>query len=253
MKFGQLHRKVSTKLVVSPRHDAWLAKNSNPTYSPEAIDFGKSALEAQAYQRDRSGSFSASSVDSCKRRQQFTYLGLPEMEPSPKTASIFHNGTFMHIRWQMAGITEGWLTAPEVAIPENDLWLKGTMDGVLYEGSIVEFKSINSFGFSQVATFGPTESHLSQGATYSYATGGKKVVFIYEDKNTQEYREFVREPEQLPMKAIQDKAGELWGSIDAKELYEPLGGCMDGTGYQYTGCPFRDRCLSIRKWEEVDG
>ena len=43
----------------------------------------------------------------------------------------------------------------------------------------------------------------------------------------------------------------VWESVEAEELYEPLNTCIDKTGYQYTGCPFRDRCLSIRSWEEA--
>ena len=54
-------------------------------------------------------------------RQEFTWLGWCEMAPSPKTAQIFHNGNFMHLRWQMAGLTAGWLKDAEVPVPANDL------------------------------------------------------------------------------------------------------------------------------------
>ena len=253
MKFSELAKyKTDTQLVISARHDKWMVKNGNPTYSLEALNFGVNELYKQRAPRDRRGTVSASSMGSCRRRQQFTFIGLAELPYSPKTNAIFQNGTFTHIRWQMAGITEGWLKEAEVPVPQNQFRLSGTMDGILFEDSIVEFKSINSNGFRGVLSFGPKEPHLYQGASYALATDREKVVFVYEDKDTQEYREIVMTRDELPLNEAEQSALITWESIDKKQLIEPLDSCLAGEGYQYMGCPFKDRCMKIKSWQEAE-
>jgi len=251
MKFGEMIKAHRPGLVVSPHHDLWMKNNGNPNYSSEAIKFGTAQLRAQAVPRDRSGTYSASSLNSCRRRQQFTFLGMPELPPTARTAAIFQNGTFMHIRWQMAGLTEGWLREAEVPLPQNSMRLNGTRDGIAHDGSVVEFKSIHTNGFSQVNSFGPKEDHLDQVGTYVAASGAEKAVVIYEDKNTQEYKEFVVPAEELPIEEITERAEELWAHTLAEQLYEPLSSCIEKEGYRYNNCPFRDRCLKIHHWDEV--
>lgn len=252
MKFSDLAKyKTGTELVVSARHDKWMESNSNPKYTDRAIAHAKQELEAQARPRNRQGTLSGSSLASCARKQQFTFLGLPELPPSPKTAAIFQTGTFMHIRWQMAGLTEGWLLSAENPVPKNAWDLSGTMDGIAYDASVVEFKSCNSNNFRRVNSFGPLPGHEYQGGTYALTTGADKVVFIYEDKDTQEYKEIVRRAEELPLQEIADHAADMWNWIRAKVLQPVLPDCWDGKGYQFTGCPFRDRCLKINSWEEA--
>lgn len=251
MKFGELMKVSKPDLVVSPRYDAWMKENSNPTYSDEALKHGVSELEKQAKPRDRRGSYSASSLNSCMRRQQFTFIGMPALPPTPKTAAIFQNGTFMHIRWQMAGLTEGFFREVEVPVPDNALNLNGTRDAVAHDGTVVELKSINHNGFGQVSTFGPKEDHIAQVGTYAAAAGHEKAVIIYEDKDTQEYREFVIKSTELPVSQIAARSRELWDRTRAEELAEPLEKCIEKTGYRYTGCPYREQCLDIHEWDEA--
>jgi len=254
VKFSQLAKyKTNTDLVISARHEAWMAENGNPVYSNKALAHAAEELRKQATPRDRRGTVSASSMGSCRRKQQFTFIGLPEAPYSTKTNAIFQNGTFMHIRWQMAGITEGWLSHAEIPVPQNVLRLSGTMDGIAYDGSIVEFKSINSNGFRSVLSFGPKEMHLYQGATYALCTPSvEKVIFLYEDKDTQEFKEIVKTRDDLPLGEAALSAQVTWDLIDRKELAEPLDACMAGEGYQFNGCPFRKQCLKIRSWEEAN-
>lgn len=252
MKFGQLMKSTRPNLVISNRYDTWMKDNGNPKYSEEALAFGMEQLTLQATPRDRRGTFSASSLNTCIRRQQFTFLGMPELPPTPRTAAIFQNGTFMHVRWQMAGLTEGFLSAAEVGVGKNDLGLSGTIDGIAHEGSIVEFKSINTFGFTSVAQFGPKEDHLAQAGTYLACTGAENVSFIYEDKNTQEYREFTKTKDELPIKEIAEQADRIQTMTAGKKLAEPLESCIDQEGYRFTGCVYRDRCLAIRGWDQAE-
>lgn len=251
MKFSELAKYQDGKgLIVSSRYKTWIAKNANPHYSAEALSFGHQQLLLQSNQRDRRGTISSSSLSSCQRRQQFTFLGMPELPPSPKLAAIFQTGTFMHIRWQMAGLTAGWLSEAEVPIGKNTYELSGTMDGVLDEDSVLELKSCNSNSFRRVLSFGPLEGHLFQVGTYVLTTGREKGVLIYEDKDTQEFKEFVFPRAELPLIEIEFGAKLLWQRITAEQLVEPLDECLAKSG-KYLGCPFRDNCLKIRSWEEA--
>lgn len=253
MKFGDLSKyKIDTGLVISPRHEKWLSENANPVYSEAALDFAVDALEAQGKPRNRKGTISASSLGSCRRRQQFTFIGMPELPPSPKTAQIFQTGTFMHIRWQMAGLTEGWLTAAEVPVGNNDYGLSGTQDGIAYDDSVVELKSANSNSFNRVNTFGPLGGHPFQVGTYVLTTGAEQGVLIYENKDTQEFKEFVLTRDELPLDEIEIINEKLWERTVTKELFEPLDECEAGVGYKFAGCPFRTECLKIRTWEEAE-
>lgn len=238
-------------LPVSRRHDAWMAANSNPAYSAPAVDFAMKALSTPP--RKREGTVSASSLNSCVRRQQFTFLGMPEALPDPRVSQILQNGQFMHLRWQMAGITEGWLTAPEVTIRKPNKWnLTGTMDGLLYNDYNLELKSINSNGFGQVRTFGVKDDHYSQVGTYMVVEDLEASSVIYEDKNTQEYTEIVVHRDATMEKKVEASADRIWSAINERSLAEPLAACEDRTGYRYTGCPFRQFCLETKNWNHAE-
>lgn len=249
MKFGEHIKQQKPELVVSRRHDAWMKANGNPEYSPEAIEFAREALNTAT--RERRGTVSGSSINSCRRRQIFTFLGWYQLPPTGKTAAIFQNGTMMHIRWQMAGLTEGWLRQAEVPVPHNFLHLSGTMDGLADDGTIVELKSINSNGFRQVNTFGPKQDHVMQVATYGTVALIDKAVLIYECKDTQEYRELVVDITDALREEVVAVSERVWEYIDNQELPEPLSECEEKKGYRYNGCPYRDRCLVTKNYEHA--
>jgi hypothetical protein len=250
MRFSELMRVTREDLIVSPLHDDWLSKNANPVYTDLAMAFMNSEMRKRG--RKREGTVSASSLDSCRRRQEFTWLGWWEVPPSPKTAQIFHNGNFMHLRWQMAGLTAGWLKDAEVPVPLDPvLKISGTMDGVLYDGSVLELKSINTNGFGRISAFGPEKHHQIQVGTYMYLTGAPKGVIIYEDKNTQEYREFVLDMSPDLEDLVKESASTVWKLIDEQQLAPPLTDCEAHLGYRYHSCPFRDRCLGVKTWKEA--
>ena len=249
MRFAETMKLTAPELVVSRRHDAWLENNDHPVYSTEALRFAE--LQLAKRDRERKGTLSASSLGECPRMQQFVFLGMPKLPMDSKNAMKVQNGSMMHLRWQMAGLSAGWLEEAEVPLEGNEHGLSGTMDGLLYDGSILELKSINVNGFSRVTVFGPMHEHLFQMATYMLVTQREKGVFIYECKDNQEVKELVVEAEELPLIQADLKAQSLWAKIEKRELEEPLEKCIDRTGWRYQSCPFRDRCLSIHRWEEV--
>jgi len=248
MRFSDVVKTQAPDLVVSKRHEAWLEHNSNPVYSDRALDFAATQLHQMP--RKRKGTISASSLGSCVRKQQFEYLGMPQLPMDTKGAMKVQNGTFMHLRWQMEGLTEGWLDEAEVPVNVGH-GLAGTMDGVLYNNAVLELKSINAHGFAGLVTFGPPKEHLVQMSAYLICSNRNKGVFIYENKDTQEYTEIVYERSELPVVDVLSLSRSVQTMIADQELEEPLNDCIDKKGWRYGSCPYRDRCLSIKKWGEV--
>lgn len=250
MRFSETMKLTDPGLVVSQRHDAWVVGNdAHPVYSMRAMEFAYTQLSK--VDRVRKGTLSASSLGECEREQQFTFIGMPKLPPDEKNAAKMQNGAFMHLRWQMEGLSEGWLAEAEVPLAQNEYRLNGTLDGVLYDNSVLELKSINMNGFGRVQAFGPLTPHLFQMATYMLCTTAQQGVFIYECKDNQEYKEIPVSREELSIEMAQLKASHMWGLIAKKELVEPLEKCIDRTGWKYNSCPYRDRCLGIHRWEEV--
>jgi hypothetical protein len=247
MKFSQTVKLARDDLVVSKRHDAWLL--GDMVYSEQAIEFARAMLTKVG--RKRLGTISASALGGCARYQQFVFAGMSKIPPDAKGMMKMSNGSFMHLRWQMAGLTEGWLSEAEVWMDSPTYHVVGTMDGILFDERILELKSINVNGFRNVQTFGPLHDHLFQMATYMLGTGKTEGVFIYECKDNQEYLEIPVHAADLPLDAAAEKAAAIWVASGEQRLFEPLDKCLDRTGWVYESCPFRDRCLHIHTWDQV--
>ena len=250
MRFSETVAHTAPDLVISRRHEDWITENDRPVYNHQALSLA--AHELAKKDRVRTGTLSASSLGECERYQQFVFMGMPKLPMDAKNAAKVANGSFMHLRWQMEGLTAGWLAQAEVPVKSDAYHLMGTMDGVNWDGSILELKSINSNGFSRVGAFGPLHPHLFQMATYMLCSAREKGVFLYENKDTQEYTEIVVDPDDLPMTEVLMKAEKMWESTQRKVLSEPLSDCMDKKGWKYNSCPFRDRCLFVYDWAEAE-
>lgn len=236
------------ELPITIRHEAWLAANPNPQYTEAALDFARQALAHEVGgSRRRTTSYRASGLGGCERKQQFSALkaeGIKDIDS--QLANIFGTGNFMHLKWQMAGLTEGWLTSAEVPVEDAELDFGGTMDGIVWDNSLFEFKTINSRGFSNVCEFGPKKDHIYQAHGYMYLADLPAVSFVYEDKGTGDWREFRMERDDDLVEEIISKIKRLNELKEEKKLPEPLSSCIDREGYMYRHCPFRTICLETK-------
>jgi hypothetical protein len=249
MKLAQLLDAHKNELAITPRHERWLAQNPNATYSDDAKAF--LAEELGKPQRDRTKSFSASGAGTCMRKRQFEFLGLPRRPFRTSLIQVFHNGTYVHLRWQAAGLTEGWLKQAEVPVEAPHRLLKGTMDGVLFNDAGLEIKSINSNGFRNVMQHGGKREHLYQIASYVLADGPPNWVLLYEDKDTNEYKEINFTP---PAELIIKVATEQDKLVDAtmhEQLVEMKDECWAKKGTEYIQCQFRDICPLMKSWTQA--
>ena len=222
MKFGERIRAAQTdNLVITKAHEPWAEAQTR--YSHEAIEFAHQQM--QKVDRDRRGTVSASGLKSCARAQSFTFLGMPKRRVTAQQHGIFTNGDMVHLRWQMNGLSQGWLAEAEVPIGENDLRLSGTRDGVMSNGDLLEIKSINANGWSRLQTFGVQEGHVYQVATYGYAADHHRAHVLYENKNTQEYREYIVDITDEVVDDLVKRTETIWGYLDSETLPPVLDAC----------------------------
>lgn len=195
--------------------------------------------------RVRTGSFSASSAGSCLRRRQFEYYGLKKAKPGTKSMNIFANGDYVHLRIQVAGLTGGWLREAEVSVEDPEIMLKGTMDGDLVWDSILEAKSINSNGFRTVNSFGAKAEHVYQVHAYMLASGRSSAHILYENKDTQDMKEFRVERDEKVVDLVREEFQTLTDATNEKVLLPMLPQCVEKTGDDYRWCPFAKQCLGV--------
>lgn len=192
--------------------------------------------------RVRTDSFSASSAGMCLRRRQFEFLGRKKKKPDTKTMNIFANGDYVHMRVQVAGLTGGWLKEAEVSVEVPRLKLKGTMDGLLAWDSILEVKSINSNGFSGISTYGPKREHVYQTHAYMFASGLDSAHIFYENKNTQQTKEFFVEKDEETYQSVESEFTALKDATEDETLLPMLPDCIEQKGNEYRWCPFKETC-----------
>ena len=197
-------------------------------------------------QRVRTGSFSASSAGTCLRRRQFEYFGLKKAKPGTRSMNIFANGDYVHLRIQVAGLTGGWLRQAEVSVEVPEIMLKGTMDGELTWDSILEAKSINSNGFRSVASFGAKSEHIYQTHAYMLASNLDSAHILYENKDTQEMKEFRVERDEKVIDLVREEFQKLTDATKEKVLLPMLPQCVKKEGNDYRWCPFAKQCPLVQ-------
>lgn len=141
-----LVRAVQTDLPITVRMEAWMLANSDPVYSEAAIQFSDDFLRKRVggNRNNRKPHFRASGMGKCARARVLARIGTPGVSEqySSTQANTFATGNFMHRKWQMAGLTEGWLVKAEVPLENDEEDLGGTADGYIYDGSLFEFKGL---------------------------------------------------------------------------------------------------------------
>lgn len=247
-------------LLVSPRFEQYLATHPNILVDEKVADFIRSELVTP--QRDRRMTFSASSRGACPREQVFQFTSV---KPVPRTNSslyaIFHQGTFMHLKWQALLLDAGILSDPEVKCEWAEYNMTGTIDGVgEVPGSLAdkysdeffgwELKSINDRGYSWVINNGPNQNHLLQIHAYMAASGIDLWSLCYENKNNQEWVEFVIRKDDEIVERVREELGSLNGYVERKELPPILDECSKKQG-KYKSCPFAADCLEQTAWPEI--
>ena len=156
----------------------------------------------QSSERDNT-KFHPSSIGSCVRQIVYSMLECETSPHEPRLMRIFECGHSMHDRFERWFGEMGIQIVPELVLDEHSsvdtiaekcrtLNISGRTDSVIIYNDkfyLVELKSANSNMFKYQLKQ-PKEQHLWQLQVYMYLTNIHEGFLLYEDKNTQELKEF---------------------------------------------------------------
>ena len=256
----------ATDTIVSIPYTSWLLQHGDAPLDERTAEIIKRLL--MAVPRNRAVSFSASSAHVCERAQVFGYLGIDTGGGGidAQLQNIFNDGKWRHLRWQAALMMAGILKD----IEDPQTWPRkrvvGTMDGTGVVPSNhprshwrgkefgFELKGVSAFQYPNLTE--PMEKHLQQTDTYFLMSGFELFVLLYENKTTQEWKEWVIEPDSKRMKIRQKQIDRLNDSIDTKTLPPMLHDCTIQRGPLFNkDCPFGGRggiCVRAGKgWPQI--
>lgn len=249
-------------LIVTPRLDRYLIENGGDVTIPEEIA-DRIWQELVKTQRDRTQAWSASAADTCPRRQQFSYLGVVQKRGADsRLAQIFRDGTYRHLRWQATLLHAGIIDSIEGFKHDEVNNQKGSMDG---EGTVpdendkyaglrfgFELKGINEWGFKSTVEEGPKPYHIRQIHRYFLMHEDLDVFsLIYENKNTNEWREEIVERDDNIIDEVQAELDELNRLTKHHQLADVRQDCLAQSG-EFKRCPYAWMCLLATKWEHVE-
>lgn len=202
----------------------------------------------------------------CKRQQQFYYLESAlesRFKPNsgkvnPQLQRIFDNGSSMHERWQKYLEDAGILVEAESRFIDEERRISGYIDAIVEVNNIryvVELKSINHFSFQKLKE--PKPEHCIQVQLYGMITGLDCFV-IYENKNTQEIKEFFVRKNDDMIKEIQSMMFAIKESPNTKTILpktDQINLCQScrymNTCYKYPDATFTE-IFNVEKLKEME-
>lgn len=222
---------------ISPLHLRWV--DSGGEYTPEAIQTVIRLIRRDhktAARSDGSGRFRASLFgDQCDRKKILSYMG-EESAPLDLSGHNFTTvGTWGHYRWQLAGLSAGWLTSIEKHVRGT-----GAVDGITSDGSGFELKTTGEWIFKNLSS--PKSEHITQVHLYMMRSRIRKFHIVYENRNSLEFKEFVIHYDPQVVKQIKEKLESLNDHADAGTLPAMLEDCM-ASGKTMDRCSYAASCV----------
>jgi hypothetical protein len=249
-----VHRKKQAPGILTPSIDQHLNDHGGDILVGPDSQIIHALLEKP--DRYRGGAFSPSGLSGCKRAQIFGFLDVPiHGGVNFALMAIFADGTWRHLKWQTMLLNMGAIEEAEVYAEDPARRLKGSADGINRKDNwLLEIKGINTYGFANlVQTQEPNEHHLDQVHGYFELIGDvDRAVFLYEDKNNQQWKEFVQGRESARSAGIADEIDSLNLHIEDRALPPVLDECKNGKGKTFNDCPYSHTCLG-KTWESLDG
>lgn len=267
MRLGQvLQPYAKDGLLVTPRVNKFLKEHGELTLSP---DVAQTILELLSVPpRDRSGSFSPSARGNCLRAQALGFLGAPQAPLAPSTLNLFLDGRFRHLRWQALLLQAEVLDVVEIPVPMPAWLAKGSVDGgnikerwgFELKGTRMNLAHINS---AYQVIYNALDRHIEPVVTakgqyhikmmwkhvhqiYSYrnqlAANGyefDRFSLVYENKETQEWREFVLEPNEWMEDKVTTELKDLHAHVGERRLPKIKDECRPEPD---SNCPYNRIC-----------
>lgn len=159
---------------VLPRHNAWMQlPESQRVWTPEAISFA-SLVHQGKLKHERKGRVSPSALgDNCERALLFGFAQAPQVPFPRENAEKMYAGEFHHLRWQMEGLSAGYMKRGEVWLHAEALRCGGSGDGLLVDGSLFELKSTaeHLFKCAREMTKAPEDRNPQRFNSWDYFMG----------------------------------------------------------------------------------
>lgn len=192
----------------------------------------------------------------CVRQQVLSllYKQLQGEQLSVELKRIFEEGNAVHEKWQRLFIRAGYGKAEDMDRSQynSEYELSFTPDGIVripefYNGKmILEIKSSNTYSFK------PATSHPSgekQMQLYMWLTGIKKGFVLMEDKNTQDFKVFVKDYDPLIVAPFIDRLEQIQHYkrkvLEEHKMVKRHEKCTSPNCKMAEACPMRDACYNI--------
>lgn len=205
------------------------------------------------YKRQRSGRFSPSGMGGCSRRMLFGYAGAPQLPADSGSTEIFEHGTLVGLRWQIEGLTMGWMQEAEFWVEDPDLLVGGSLDGKNADDSVFEMKSAAPSVFNKVVAEqrAPKFEHLMQTTTYMMLLGADFASIVYEDRAYGNFHEFRVERDAKVEREVIRRLRSYKAYAEEDELPDMLLDCEMRVGKTYKWCPYRKICPTVNSVSEA--
>ncbi|MEM4641152.1 MAG: CRISPR-associated protein Cas4 [Candidatus Pacearchaeota archaeon] len=187
--------------------------------------------------------FFVSDAGKCPRAIWFSLKNYPKKEIDARVMRIFEHGDHTHMRILGVLFSLGLVNAVEIEIPNNEL-IHGRADAIINikgEPYVVEIKSVNAARFKKES---PDEDHVKQLQLYLYFFKIKKGILIYENKDTQELKEFLINYDENIVKKIFSEFNKLKEFVD-KNIVPEIPKDLEDWRCDY--CPYIEECEKIEE------
>lgn len=142
-------------------------------------------------EKEREDKFYVTDAGKCSRAVYFEFKKYPRKEIEARILRIFDNGDYTHMRIMNVLFSSGVVRAVEIKIPPQDI-ISGRADAIIEIEAklyILEIKSCSHYKFEKLSR--PESDHIKQVQLYLHYFKIPQGIIIYEDKNTQNLKEFV--------------------------------------------------------------
>jgi hypothetical protein len=234
-------------LVVTGPHYQWIERlETDQVPSPKAVAHAIRAY-LRLYKHPRAGRFSASAMGGCRRATIFGYANAPQVITETAGEEIFNHGTVSHLRWQMEGLTMGYMTGAEVWVEDKDLLVGGSLDAVLENGDVFELKSAAPSVYRRIVEEArwPKAQNIAQADAYMLLKDAPFTSLVYEDRSYGDFHEFRVERDAQRERALLRELRTLRRYVEEDDLPQMLDDCELRLGKVYRNCYFREICPKV--------
>jgi CRISPR-associated protein Cas4 len=192
--------------------------------------------------------FYVSDAGKCPRAIWFSVKGYPKKEFDARMQRVFEHGNHTHMRIMGVLFSLGLVNAVEIDIPRNEM-IHGRADAIISinnEPYVVEVKSVNSTKFKKEY---PDQDHVNQLQLYLYFFNIKKGILLYENKDTQELKEFIIDYDEPLIKKLFAVFNELKKQVEGNITPGIPEGIED---WRCDYCPYLEECGKIEKKHEAE-